>query len=125
MEFNNNEYVSKVLSDRTREDIVDFNEVQNVCSTVEKIITNSSSMQNLSSSVIEPPIVPPPPLLSSFISDNLDFNNILKDNSMLSALPPPLPEPPKRTHTHYLEPIFESLEFEKNLLTLFKKYFLC
>ena len=114
LEFNNNEYVSNVLSDRTRDDIVEFNEVQNVCSSVEKIITNSPSMQNSTANAIEPPIVPPPPLLSSFVSDNVDFNNLQTDNSILSALPLPLPEPPKRTHTHYLEPIFESLEYEKN-----------
>ena len=118
LEFNNNEYVSNVLSDRTTEEFVDFNDLQNVCSTVEKIVTNSTTAQSLSSNAIEPPIVPPPPLLSSFTLDNIGVTNILRDmdtSTSSIALPPPVPEPPKRTHTHYLEPIVESLEFEKHL----------
>ena len=116
LEFNNNEYVSKVLSDdRTAEDVVvESNDCQNVCSSVEKIVTSPSTTQHFSANAIEPPIVPPPPLLSSFVSDSIDLSYIMNDTSISSALHPPLPDPPKRTHTHYLEPIFEALEFEKN-----------
>ena len=113
LEFNNNEYVSKVLS--TNPNTGDFpgsNELQNVCSSVEKIVTSSSTIQNISSDGIEPPIVPPPPLLSSFLSDDISLANTMKNVNILSMLPSPTPEPPKRTH--YLEPIVESLEYEKN-----------
>ena len=112
LEFNNNEYVSNVLSDRTADDIVASNKLPNMCSSVEKIVT--SSTHTLSANTIEPPIVPPPPLLSSFASDGIDLTNITNDMYTLTGLFPPIPEPPKRTHTHYLEPIPESLEFERN-----------
>lgn len=113
LEFNNNEYVSKVLSTNPGTDeFPDSNELHNVCSSVQKIVTSSSTVQNISSNDIEPPVVPPPPLLSSFLSDDLDLSSNLKNVNILSTLPPPAPEPPKRTH--YLEPIVESLEYERN-----------
>ena len=113
LEFNNNEYVSKVLSTNpSTDDFPDSNELHNVCSSVQKIVTSSSTVQNISSNDIEPPVVPPPPLLSSFLSDDLDLSTNLKNVNVLSMLPPPAPEPPKRTH--YLEPIVESLEYERN-----------
>ena len=114
LEFNNNEYVSNILSTNPNtDDFPGSNELQNVCSSVEKIVT--STIQNVSSDGIEPPIVPPPPLLSSFLSDDhfsLANDTRKNDVNILSMLPPPAPEPPKRTH--YLEPIVESLEYEKN-----------
>ena len=113
LEFNNNEYVSKVLSANPKiDDLADLSNLQNVCSSVEKIVTSSSTVQNISSNEIEPPVVPPPPLLSSFLSDDLNFSSSLKNVNLLSMMPPPAPEPPKRTH--YLEPIVESIEYEKN-----------
>ena len=113
LEFNNNEYVSKVLSDRIPANkILDSNNLPNVCSSVEKIVT--SSTHSFSTNAIEPPIVPPPPLLSSFASDGIDVTNINNNMCSLTDISPPIPEPPKRTHAHYLEPILESLEFEKN-----------
>ena len=112
LEFNN-EYVSKVLSTNPGTDeFPDSNELHNVCSSVQKIVTSSSTVQNISSNDMEPPVVPPPPLLSSFLSDDLDLSTNLKNVNILSTLPPPAPEPPKRTH--YLEPIVESLEYERN-----------
>ena len=115
LEFNNNEYVSKVLSsDATNpENNNDTNQILNVCSSVEKIVTSSPS-RNISANNLDPPIIPPPPLLSSFVSDDFSISGITRELNMLSAPPPPVPDPPKRTHTHYLEPIFESLEHEKN-----------
>ena len=113
LEFNNNEYVSKILSTNPGTDeFPDSNELHNVCSSVQKIVTSSSTVQNISSNDIEPPVVPPPPLLSSFLSDDLDLSTNLKNVNVLSILPPPAPETPKRTH--YLEPIVESLEYERN-----------
>ena len=113
LEFNNNEYVSKVLSTNPGTDeFPDSNELHNVCSSVQKIVTSSSTVQNVASNDIEPPVVPPPPLLSSFLSDDLDLSTNVKNVNVLSMLPPPAPELPKRTH--YLEPIVESLEYEKN-----------
>ena len=121
LEFNNNEYVSNILSERT--DIDRGHSVlpssQTVCSSVEKIVTNSNlpGHVEISPSAIEPPIVPPPPLLSSFKLNNSHFNNIRSeiDETLAAALPPPVPEPPRRTHIHSLEPIFESLELEKHI----------
>ena len=121
LEFNNNEYVSNVLSERTDTERGHslLPSSQTVCSSVEKIVTNSTlpGHVEISPSAIEPPIVPPPPLLSSFKLDNCHFNTIMSeiDETLLAALPPPVPEPPRRTHIHSLEPIFESLELEKHI----------